>query len=73
MFGSPIAGHAIPGGAPIMIPGEMASFVLARGLSDPSSSLFKVFTQGFSPGMRSFMVKSAGLAGGQAASGDNQR
>lgn len=47
----------------IMLPGEAASFVLARGLSDPSSRLFKIFTEGFSPATRSFMVKSAGLAG----------
>lgn len=50
----------------IAVPGEAASFVLARGLSDPSSSLFRVFTEGFSPATRSFMVKSGQIAG-QAA------
>lgn len=53
----------------LMIPGEGAAFVIARGLSDPSSQLFKVFTQGFSPKTRSFMVKSGELAGQSAARG----
>jgi hypothetical protein len=62
------------GGLPLLVPGEAASFVLARGLSDPSSQLFKVFTQGFSPGTRSFMVKSGELAGQSAArNGKDQR
>lgn len=47
----------------IAVPTEASAFVLARGLSDPSSQLFKVFTEGFSPATRSFMVKSAGIAG----------
>jgi hypothetical protein len=51
----------------IMVPGEAASYVLAKGLSDPSSQLFKVFTEGFSPATRSFVIKSGQLAG-QAAS-----
>ncbi|HEY6225409.1 MAG TPA: hypothetical protein VIW26_16620 [Gemmatimonadales bacterium] len=53
----------------ILIPGEAASYVLAKGLSDPSSQLFKVFTEGFSPGTRSFVLKSGEL-GAQAAARD---
>jgi hypothetical protein len=52
----------------VMIPGEAASYVLAKGLSDPSSALFKAFTEGFSPATRSFVVKSGQLAGQGAAS-----
>jgi hypothetical protein len=55
----------------IMIPGEAASYVLAKGLSDPSSVLFKAFTDGFSPATRSFVVKS-GQLGGQAAANRGQ-
>jgi uncharacterized protein (UPF0147 family) len=51
----------------IMIPGEGASYVLAKGLSDPSSKLFKVFTEGFSPAARSFVIKSGQLAGQSVA------
>ena len=51
---------------PLLIAGEGGSFLLARGLSDPSSQLFKVFTEGFSPAFRSFVIKS-GQMGGQAA------
>lgn len=51
----------------LMIPGEAASYVLAKGLSDPSSVLFKAFTEGFSPGTRSFVIKS-GQLGAQASS-----
>lgn len=46
----------------IMVPGEAASYVLAKGLSDPSSQLFKVFTEGFSPATRSFVIKSGSLS-----------
>jgi hypothetical protein len=54
----------------LMIPGEAASYVLAKGLSDPSSMLFKAFTEGFSPATRSFVIKS-GQLGAQAASKQN--
>lgn len=58
---------ALKGGpvAPLLIGGEAGSFVLARGLSDPSSSLFKAFTTGFSPQFRSFIIKSGQLTGQQ--------
>jgi uncharacterized protein (UPF0147 family) len=51
----------------VIVPGEAASYVLAKGLSDPSSQLFKVFTEGFSPATRSFVIKSSQLAGQTAA------
>lgn len=57
----------------IVIAGEPAAFVLARGLADPNSALFKAFTQGFSPATRSFVVKSAGLAGQEAARAQSER
>jgi hypothetical protein len=47
----------------LMIPTEGGAFLLARGLSDPSSQVFKLFTQGVSPSWRSFAVKSGQLAG----------
>lgn len=47
----------------IMVPGEAASYVLAKGLSDPSSQLFKLFTEGFSPATRSFVISRGQLAG----------
>lgn len=68
----PMAGRMIAEGSgmitkpALMIPGEAASFVLARGLSDPGSALFKLFTDGFSPATRSFVIKSGQLAGQQA-------
>lgn len=57
----------------LMIPGEAASFVIARGLSDPTSALFKVFTEGFSQGTRSFAVKGGQLAGQGAARAKSER
>ena len=56
----------------IMVPGEAASYVLAKGLSDPSSQLFKVFTEGFSPATRSFVVKSGQLTGAAGANSDKR-
>lgn len=50
----------------VVLGGESAAFVLARGLADPNSMLFKAFTEGFSPATRSFAVKAGGLAGQQA-------
>lgn len=47
--------------------GEPGSFVLARGLSDPSSWLFQMFTKGVSPSTASFWLKSSQLAGQSAA------
>lgn len=57
----------------LMIPGEGASFVLARGLSDPNSTLFRLFTKGFSPATRSFVVKSGSLGSQAAAHGQDAR
>jgi hypothetical protein len=51
----------------LMGAGEMGSYVLAKGLSNPNSDLFRVFTQGFSPATRSFVLKSGEIAGQQAA------
>jgi hypothetical protein len=56
----------------IMVPGEAASYVLAKGLSDPSSQLFKVFTEGFSPATRSFVIKSGQLGSQAAATGSSR-
>lgn len=50
----------------LMIPGEASSFVIAKGLSDPSSTLFRLFTQGFKPSTRAAVLK-AGQVAGQAA------
>jgi hypothetical protein len=47
--------------------GEPGSFVLARGLSDPNSWLFKLFTKGVNPSTANFWLKSSQLAGQTAA------
>jgi len=49
----------------IVLGGESGAFVLARGLADPNSALFRAFTQGFSPATRSFAIKAGGLAAQQ--------
>lgn len=56
----------------IVIPGQAGAFLLARGLSDPSSELFKLFTQGVDPAWRSFAVK-AGAITGQRAGSDSKK
>lgn len=70
-----IAGEAatLPYKPEIVLAGEPAAFVLARGLADPNSALFRVFTKGFSPATRSFAVKSAELSGQSIANGKNTR
>lgn len=50
-------------GASIALPTEAAAFVLARGLSDPSSTLFRLFTEGVKPGTMKFLETSAKLSG----------
>jgi len=61
----------------IFVPGEAASYVLAKGLSDPSSSLFRVFTEGFKEPTKALMRRSGQIAGQSAgmavADGQNQR
>lgn len=47
----------------LLVPTEGAAFVLARGISDPSSALYKLFTN---PATKE-AVRAAGKAGGQAA------
>lgn len=52
----------------IMIPGEVAAYVLAKGLSNPQSKLFKVFTQGPSETFKKStaqLFKTTGAAGAQ--------
>jgi len=51
----------------VIVSGEPAAFLLARGLADPNSALFKAFTEGFSPATRSFAIKAGGLVGQQGA------
>ena len=52
-----------PGAVGVIIPGEGAAFVLARGLNDPSSGLFKLFTKGISAKTRGLWIKAAGISG----------
>jgi len=56
----------------IFLPTQASAFLLARGLSDPSSALFKAFTEGFSPQFRSFILKSGQLTGQAAGHGAAQ-
>lgn len=54
----------------LMLPGEAGSYVLARGLSDPNSTLFRLFTEGVKPSTMKFLETSAkfsGQAAGQRA------
>lgn len=46
-------------------PTEAGSYVLAKGLSNPNSMLFKMFTEGFSDKTKTFM-KMSGTLGGSA-------
>lgn len=46
---------------------EGGSFALARGLSDPNSALFKLFTKGVPPSLANFWIRSGQLAGQSAA------
>ena len=50
-------------GTPIVLAGEPAAYVLAKGLSDPSSRLFKLFTEGFSPATRKAMLRIGEVSG----------
>lgn len=47
----------------LMAPTEAGSYVLAKGLSDPSSTLFRLFTEGVKPGTMKFLETSAKLSG----------
>ncbi len=69
--GAPIPGMPIPGIPGIVVPSQIAAFGIARGLSDPSSSLFKVFTEGFDPKTRNFMLMTGQLAGREGARAGN--
>lgn len=51
----------------LIIPSQAGAYVLAKGLSDPNSALFKLFTEGVKPSTMSFLETSARLSG-QAAS-----
>jgi hypothetical protein len=57
----------------LFVPGEAASFVLAKGLSDPSSTLFRLFTEGFSPATRAFMRRAGQFSGQAVADGQGER
>lgn len=50
----------------LMVPSEAGSYVLAKGLSDPSSTLFRLFTEGVKPSTLNFLKTSAQLTGQQA-------
>jgi len=50
----------------IMVPGEVAAYMLAKGLSNPSSKLFKLFTQGPGAGFKT-TTKGGLMLGGQLA------
>jgi hypothetical protein len=63
---------AKPGAVGLIIPGEGAAFVLARGLNNPSSTLFKLFTDGISPAVRSAWIKAAGVSGQAGAHGRDE-
>jgi hypothetical protein len=49
----------------LMAPGEAGSYVLAKGLSDPNSTLFRLFTEGVKPSTLKFLETSAKLSGQQ--------
>jgi hypothetical protein len=51
----------------LMAPGEAGSYVLAKGLSDPNSTLFRLFTEGVKPSTLKFLETSAKLTGQEAA------
>jgi hypothetical protein len=50
----------------LMVPSEAGSYVLAKGLSDPNSTLFRLFTEGVNPSTLKFLETSAKLSGQQA-------
>lgn len=50
----------------LMVPGEVTAYMLAKGLSNPSSKLFKLFTKGPGKGFKT-STKGALMLGGQAA------
>lgn len=57
----------------VMVPTEASAFVLARGLSDPSSQLFKVFTKGFSPSTKFTTLQLGEAAGRETARRKNEQ
>lgn len=59
-------------GTPIVLAGEPAAYVLAKGLSDPSSRLFKLFTEGFSPATRNAMLRIGEVSGQAVADVDEE-
>ncbi len=59
---------ALGAGQPgLIIPAEAAAWVLARGVTDPKSHLFRIFTDGFSPATRASMLRMGQLSGQAAA------
>lgn len=57
---------ALGAGQPgLIIPAEAAAWLLARGVTDPRSHLFRIFTEGFSPATRASMLR-LGQVGGQS-------
>lgn len=57
----------------LMVPSEAGSYVLAKGLSDPSSTLFRLFTEGMKPSTLKFLEVGSKLSGQAAANGADSR
>lgn len=53
----------------LMAPTEAGSYVLAKGLSDPNSTLFRLFTEGVKPSTMKFLEASSKLGGQATARG----
>lgn len=49
----------------LMVPGEAASYWIAKSLSDPNHWMFKLFSKGMSPATRSFIIKSSAMTAPQ--------
>lgn len=55
--------------APLFLTGEPTAYLLAKGLADPNSTLFRLFTEGFKPSTREAML-AAGRAAAVSNAGD---
>ena len=70
---SGLGGGAFMSGAlPLVIPTEAAAFVLARGVTKPGSTLFRLFTEGFSEPMKATMRRAGQFAGQAGARGRDE-
>lgn len=71
LTGVKVGGVGLPAGSPFLVGlSEPAAFVLARGLSDPSSSLFRLFTEGVKPSTMKFLEASSKIGGQSTARGN---